>query len=300
MSTKAQIKIGENDKDKDIMTCGVIMPISAIDGLSAEHWVEVFSILQDVIKDAGFEPSLVSNADEAGIIHKRNVHSIYTNPIIVFDVSAKNPKVMFELGLRLALDKPTIIIKDDVTDYNFDASPIKPITYPRDLRFTPIVAFKKELRSKIETTYRTYEENPEAVTFFKELGEDKSEKVSSKEITADKIILDSLEKLTEEVKTIKNNIRKEASGGRGGAQANIAVNNFTDIFLRPENLEIFVTSKIDQFVKVSGLKNRTEIEKQLLQHKVFEFIASSNPELENDVIERLILEVINRQIKPSN
>jgi len=32
---------------------------------------------------------------------------------------------MFELGLRLAFDKPAIIVKDDNTSYSFDTAPIE-------------------------------------------------------------------------------------------------------------------------------------------------------------------------------
>ena len=56
------------------------------------------------------------------MIHKTIVQNLYLNPIVVCDVSGKNANVMFELGLRLAFDKPTIIIKDDKTDYSFDTS----------------------------------------------------------------------------------------------------------------------------------------------------------------------------------
>jgi len=43
--------------------CGVIMPISAIDDCSADHWGDVLSILREVIESANFEPNLVSDAD---------------------------------------------------------------------------------------------------------------------------------------------------------------------------------------------------------------------------------------------
>jgi len=42
--------------------------------------------------------------------------------MIVCDISGRNPNVMFELGLRLAFDKPAIIIKDEITPYSFDTS----------------------------------------------------------------------------------------------------------------------------------------------------------------------------------
>src|SRR4051794_24255330 len=93
--------------------CGIVMPISALDGCSEAHWADVLDILKTAIKSAGFRPDLVSRSDEVTIIHKTIITNLYDNPIVVCDVSGKNPNVMFELGIRLAFDKPTIIIKDD-------------------------------------------------------------------------------------------------------------------------------------------------------------------------------------------
>src|SRR5687768_15159461 len=99
-------------ENKEPIVCGIVMPISAIDGCSAEHWSEVHDILADAIEAAGFSPQLVSDADDIGIIQKRIIQNLYENPVVVCDVSGKNPNVMFELGLRLAFDKPTLIVKD--------------------------------------------------------------------------------------------------------------------------------------------------------------------------------------------
>ena len=80
---------------------------------------------------------------------KEIIQNLYENPGLVCDVSGKNPNVMFELGLRLAFDKPTIIVKDNKTSYSFDTSAIEHLEYPRDLRFSKIVEFKKTLRGTV-------------------------------------------------------------------------------------------------------------------------------------------------------
>ena len=97
--------------------CGLVMPISTFDECSEQHWLDVKAILIEAIESAGFKANLVSDADDVGIIQKRIIQNLFDNPIVVCDVSGKNPNVMFELGLRLAFDKPTIIIKDDATAY---------------------------------------------------------------------------------------------------------------------------------------------------------------------------------------
>ncbi len=118
---------------KEKKRCGLVMPISALDDCSEQHWADVRQILFEALEAVGFEAQLVSEADDVGVIHKRIVQNLYDNPIVVCDVSGKNPNVMFELGMRIAFDKPVVIIKDDQTAYSFDTRPIEHIPYPRDL-----------------------------------------------------------------------------------------------------------------------------------------------------------------------
>lgn len=141
-----------SQKPDDRSICGLIMPISAIDGCDERHWQDVKDILSSSIQAAGFEPNLVSNDLDVGVIHKRIVQNLYSNPIVVCDVSGKNPNVMFELGMRLAFDKPIVIVKDDKTPYSFDTSPVEHLTYPRDLRFGAINEFQTLLSSKIKSS----------------------------------------------------------------------------------------------------------------------------------------------------
>jgi hypothetical protein len=157
----------QNAEDKK---CGIVMPISSIEGCSEKHWSDVKDILCAAIEKCGLKPSLVSDAEEVGIIHTRIVSNLYSAPIVVCDVSAKNPNVMFELGLRLAFDKPTVIVKDDKTDYSFDASPVEHIGYRRDLRFQDVVTFQSKLQSKIEATMRAAESNEKYSPFLRHFG----------------------------------------------------------------------------------------------------------------------------------
>lgn len=172
--------------------CGIVMPISGMEGCSESHWSDVLDILTEAIEEAGFEGNLVSNADDVGIIHKRIIQNLYDNPMVVCDVSGKNPNVMFELGLRLAFDKPTVIVKDDKTSYSFDTSAIEHLEYPRDLRFTSIVAFKQKLAEKIAATHARANSDSGYTTFLKHFGEFTVAKLDKKEVSGQEFILEEL------------------------------------------------------------------------------------------------------------
>lgn len=129
--------------------CGIIRPIAPSEGYPGNHWSEVGEILSEAIISAGFEPRIVSEADSVAVIHGTIVQNIYEDPIIVCDVSSRNPNVMFELGMRLAFDKPVVIVKDDITNYAFDTGVIEHLPYPKSLHYHEIGIFKKKLRDKI-------------------------------------------------------------------------------------------------------------------------------------------------------
>lgn len=185
--------------------CGIVMPISEIDGCNELHWKEVYTIVSQSIDKSGFIANLVSNSDDVGVIQKRIIQNLYDNPIVVCDVSGKNPNVMFELGLRLAFDKPTIIIKDDKTQYSFDTSPIEHIEYPRDLRFSKIVDFKEKLTEKIIQTYKKSLSDENFSTFLKHFGSFKIAQIETEVVSKEDFILEEIKNLREVV--VRNNNR---------------------------------------------------------------------------------------------
>lgn len=199
-----------NGSEKDIKpvpeskhTCGIVMPISAFDGYSEQHWKDVYSIISDSIESANFAPQLVSDANEIGIIQARIIQNLYNNEIVVVDVSGKNPNVMFELGIRLAFDKPTIIIKDERTNYTFDTAPIEHLNYPSDLRYQTIISFKEKLKSRIIATQKKFLEDKTYSTFLKHFGQFKVAKLEEKEISQSDYILKGIEDLKNEINTLK-------------------------------------------------------------------------------------------------
>jgi hypothetical protein len=195
------------------LTCGLVMPISAIDGCSAEHWVEVKNIISDAvlsIEGLNFVPRLVSEQDDVGVIQKRIVQNIYSSDIVICDVSCKNANVMFELGMRLAFDKPTILIKDDKTDFSFDTGVIEHLVYPRDLRFSRIVSFKKALADKVAATYTAAKNDPTHSTFLKNFGSFKVASVDQTVGTPDQVMLDMMQDLSREVARIGRKVSATA------------------------------------------------------------------------------------------
>jgi hypothetical protein len=189
------------------LKCGIVMPIASMsEELPSEHWSGVKSIIIDAVDSIDspqFEAALVSDGDDVGVIHKRIVQGVYHSDIVVCDVSGKNPNVMFELGMRLAFDKPTVIIKDDATGFMFDTGVIEHLTYPRDLRFHRIIAFKELLAKKVLATYAAATSDPEHSTFLKSFATLKAVELGEKEVPAQAVILDMLSDVQKQLRSMQ-------------------------------------------------------------------------------------------------
>lgn len=195
----------ENQEEKN---CGIIMPISSMHGYSAEHWQDVKRIIIEAVEsivEHKFKTELVSDSDGVvEVIHKRIIQNIYNAEMVVCDISGKNPNVLFELGMRLTFDKPTIIIKDNDTDYIFDTGVIEHLTYPKDLRFTTIVEFKKELAKKIKQTYEKSIQDVNYSTFLGNFGTFVVPTLEQTPLTSEnQMILENLNQLRYEIISIK-------------------------------------------------------------------------------------------------
>jgi len=204
----AEVELSAHATSK--LACGIIMPISAQPGCSAEHWSEVRSIIEEsisIIDAPNFDARLVSDADDVGVIQKRIVQNIYSSEIVVCDVSCKNSNVMFELGMRLAFDKPTVIIKDDQTDYSFDTGIIEHITYPRDLRFSKIVSFKRALAEKVRATYLA-SLDPKNSTFLKNFGTFHVASLAQADASPDQMALEMLVDIQKELSILRREVRR--------------------------------------------------------------------------------------------
>ncbi|MFO1437759.1 MAG: hypothetical protein U1F81_05505 [Verrucomicrobiaceae bacterium] len=183
------------------------MPISEIDGCSAAHWADVLGIIRESLEDCKFNVELVSSGDESGVIHARIVKNLFNDDVVICDVSGRNPNVMFELGLRLAFDKPTVVIKDDKTAYNFDTSPIEHVPYPRDLRYSAIQDFKKQLSQKVKATFEAGQADAEYSCFLKHFVDYRTAKsLPTEEVSAMEFILKELAGIRTEVSSLKTQI----------------------------------------------------------------------------------------------
>lgn len=224
-NNQRQGKIADSQKLK----CGIIMPIAPIGDYSSEHWQEVKRIIIEAteqIQDFNFKTEIVSNSDgEINVIHKNIIQNIYNSDIVVCDISGRNPNVLFELGMRLTFDKPTILIKDDATDYLFDTGSIEHLTYPKDLRFGKIINFKNELALRIKQTYQKSLEDTTYSPFLGSFGEFKVPAINQTPVSdVQQLILDEISNIRSEF----NNLKREINPAKNFSRRRILLPTIID------------------------------------------------------------------------
>lgn len=217
------------------LTCGLVMPISEIAGYSATHWSEVKNIVVssvEEIEEFTFKVELVSEGEAVGVIHKRIIENLYASDIVVCDVSGRNANVMFELGMRLAFDKPTVIIKDELTDFVFDTSVIEHLPYPSSLRYADVLVFRDHLKEKVTGTYRMSLQNPAHSTFLKSFGNFRTPTLEQSWTISEK----DLSRIWD---FVQNKINAETSEVRSQNNANLIKGSQTTRPINADELEKF-------------------------------------------------------------
>ncbi|MDI9870023.1 hypothetical protein [Flectobacillus roseus] len=289
--TSSDTKVNDTSSAQKKM-CGVIMPIANTAGYELGHWKDVLNIIEDALKESEFEAKLVSERIDIGLIHEQIVTNIYENEIVICDVSSKNPNVMFELGMRLAFDKPTIIIKDELTNYSFDIGGILHLEYPSSLRHNKIENFKHDLRRHVEATYKRSKTENEYSPFLKSFGRNIIAKsITNSEISESQFIIDKLNKIEQKLRVDNNQIINNYGRVRTGKQLTSyshfsAIDDKTKDRIFPYLLNFYPQDFLDDKVE-NGFPVTLLTELKNLIEKEFSI------QLSEDMIFSLIVERIN-------
>jgi hypothetical protein len=137
-------------------TCFIIMPISDQDGYDKGHFSRVYDyIIKPACEKAGFRPIRADEEAKTNHIVADIIKKILDSDMVVCDLSAKNPNVLYELGLRQAFNKKVVLIKDKKTGRIFDIQGLRTLDYDESLRID-------EVNKSIEQVSKTILETSKA------------------------------------------------------------------------------------------------------------------------------------------
>lgn len=115
--------------------CFVLMPISDVAGYDAGHFGRVYEhLLKPAIVNAGFFPIRADDTNKTDYIVIGIIQRVVNSAMVLCDFSARNPNVMYELGIRQAFNLPATLIRDRRTEKIFDINGLRYTEYEESLR----------------------------------------------------------------------------------------------------------------------------------------------------------------------
>jgi hypothetical protein len=185
--------------------CFVIMPISDQDGYDKGHFTRVYNyLIIPACKKAGFEPIRADDEIKTNHIVIDIIKKILNSDIVICDLSAKNPNVMYELGIRQAFNKKTVLIKDYKTSRVFDIQGLRTIDYDENLRIDDV---QEKINKISDTLIATNESSSDEVNSLLQLLAIKPATYPENyEISKESnLILDGLQDLSKRISKIEMN-----------------------------------------------------------------------------------------------
>jgi hypothetical protein len=168
-ATPSKLVLGELKKtSKSKLKAFVIMPFVE---KNASHPQGFFSeVLRSLITPAGLDAGFsVETANKQGsdIIQSTIINDLLEADLVIADLTAHNPNVLFELGVRMAQDKPVALIKSTGTGRIFDVdNMLRVFEYDRNLWSSTIESDLPKLRDHIKAAWDNREKNMSYMTIL--------------------------------------------------------------------------------------------------------------------------------------
>lgn len=136
--TQEPTDVIEADSEKE-KTCFVIMPISDHPDYDDGHFKRVYDhIISPACKKAGYKPVIATDSKASNLIMFNILKNIVECDMAICDLSTKNANVFYELGLRQAFNKKTILITDGKEREPFDITGFRYVKYSPSLRIDTV------------------------------------------------------------------------------------------------------------------------------------------------------------------
>lgn len=134
--------------------CFAIMPIADHPDYESGHFNRVYEhLIKPACEMSGFKPNRADDAKASHMIMFDILKNIIECDMAICDLSSKNANVFYELGLRQAFNKKTILITDGRTNTPFDITGFRYVKYDHSLRIDSVKDNIAEISAMLNETY---------------------------------------------------------------------------------------------------------------------------------------------------
>lgn len=141
-------------------TCFAIMPIADHPDYTPGHFTRVYNhLIKPACERAGYKVIRADDAKASHMIMFDILKNIVECDMAICDLSSKNANVFYELGLRQAFNKKTILITDGMTNTPFDITGFRYVKYSESLRVDTVMSDVAEISAMLEETEMASEDD---------------------------------------------------------------------------------------------------------------------------------------------
>lgn len=194
----------------------------------------------------------------------------------ICDLSSKNPNVLFELGIRQAFDKPTVLVKDVDTNTIFDIAPLKYYTYNKSLMYRNVLEDQKEIAKFLAETEESCIKNDNINSIVKLLSLNKatiSEKFDDEGQISYKYIISELNELRRDIRKVSGK-RESANKNQDFRYILLLLDELREMISNGISLSIIKQNYIDINSKIQNISDG------LVRSMLFRDLENINKEIE--------------------
>ena len=97
--------------DENVKMCFVIAPIGEPDSETRKRSDQILRhIIRPAVEHRGYEAVRADELDKPGMITSQVIQHVIGAPLVIADLTERNPNVFYELAIRHAIRKPIIQI----------------------------------------------------------------------------------------------------------------------------------------------------------------------------------------------
>lgn len=245
MATKKTEETKEVIEKLENNDCFIIMPIADHPDYKQGHFKRVYEdIFAPACRAAGYRPIRADDVAQTNLIHLDILQKLLESPMAICDLSTRNPNVLFELGLRQAFDKPTILVQEVGTPQIFDINLFRYTQYRNGLDYRDVLADQNSIQKVLEETKIAVQEKRSVNSIIKLLSITNPASLQDSSNFGDK---EYFQILMSEIQGLKNSIALNNSV----TKSNFIIDANSKYIIDAENDKNFIDSRLRVRVRVS-------------------------------------------------
>jgi hypothetical protein len=148
----------------NMKTCFIIMPIADHPDYDSGHFNRVYEhLIKPACQRAGYIAVRADDSKASHMIMFDILKKIIDCDMAICDLSSKNANVFYELGLRQAFNKKTILITDGLTNTPFDITGFRYVQYNPNLRIDTVIRDISEVSAMLTETEAAPEDDVNSI-----------------------------------------------------------------------------------------------------------------------------------------